>query len=256
MSTPILEIAANSFASARAAEAGGAARVELCAALEIGGLTPSYAAIATACERLAIPVHVLIRPRSGDFVFDDFESEVMQRDIETCQSLGCTGVVLGALNADGGVDVPRCRAWMDAAHGMSVTFHRAFDLARDPDRALEDVIALGCERLLTSGQAGNALAGAPLIRRLIQLARGRITIMPGGGITAHNIAAIAVATGAREFHASAKVRAGDRLHQAHAAPAGLESDHWQTGAAEVRACIDALRALSSSASPPRRNPSR
>lgn len=257
MSAPILEIAANSFASALAAEAGGAARIELCTALEVGGLTPSHAAITIGCERLAIPVHVLIRPRAGHFVFDDSECEVMQRDVETCRSLGCAGVVFGALTRDGDIDVPRCRAWMDAAQGMSVTFHRAFDLARDPVRALEDVIALGCERLLTSGQAANALAGAALIRRLIEQARGRITIMTGGGITAQNIAALAAATGAQEFHASARMRAGTRLlRPAHPAPPGLEGDHWQTDAGEVRACIDALRALASSANPPRRNPSR
>lgn len=254
MSAPILEIAANSFASALAAEAGGAARIELCSALEVGGLTPSQGVIAMACEQLGIPVHVLIRPRAGDFVFDDPECEVMQRDIQTCKALGCAGVVFGALTPGGDIDVPRCRAWTDAARGMSVTFHRAFDLARDPERALEDVIALGCERLLTSGQAADALSGAALIHRLTEQARGRIAIMPGGGITAHNIAEIAAATGAREFHTSARIRKGTRLRQAHPAPPGLEGDHWQTDPGEVRSCIDALRALASSANPTGRNP--
>ncbi|HVU80537.1 MAG TPA: copper homeostasis protein CutC, partial [Rhodanobacteraceae bacterium] len=170
MSEALLEIAANSVASALAAETGGAARVELCSALEVGGLTPSHAAIAIALERLRIPVHVLIRPRAGDFVFDDPECEVMRRDIETCKALGCAGVVIGVLTVDGDVDVPRCRALMDAARGMSVTFHRAFDFARDAERALEAIIALGCDRLLTSGQAADALTGAPLIRTLIERA--------------------------------------------------------------------------------------
>lgn len=239
MSAPILEIAANSVTSALAAEAGGATRVELFSALEVGGLTPSHAAIAVAIERLGIPVHVLIRPRAGDFVFNDLECEVMRRDIEACKTMGCAGVVIGVLTADGAVDVARCRTLMDATRGMSVTFHRAFDFARDPDRALEAVIALGCNRLLTSGRAADALAGAPLIRKLIEQARGRITIMPGGGIDANNIAAIARTTGAREFHASAKVRVADRMH--HAGIGGMGSGGWQTDADEVRARIDALR---------------
>lgn len=239
MSEALLEIAANSVASARAAEAGGAARVELCSALELGGLTPSHATIAIAREGLGIPVHVLIRPRAGDFVFDDLECAVMRRDIEACESLGCAGVVIGALTADGEVDMPHCRALMDAARGLSVTFHRAFDFARDPERALEAVIALGCHRLLTSGQAADALTGAPLIRTLIEQARGRITIMPGGGIDARNIAAIAQATGAREFHASAKVRVADRMR--HTGIGGMGGGDWQTDAAEVRARVAALK---------------
>lgn len=251
MSASILEVAANSVASAFAAEAGGAARVELCSALEVGGLTPSHATIAIARERLGIPVHVLIRPRAGDFVFDDLECEVMQRDIETCKALDCAGVVLGVLDADGEVDVSRCRALMDAARGLSVTFHRAFDFARDPERALETVIALGCDRLLTSGQAAHALAGAETIHKLIERARGRIAIMPGGGIDAHNIAAVAQATGAREFHASAKVRVADRMR--HAGISGMGGGDWQTDAAEVRARVEALRTLASSAHPTDRN---
>lgn len=239
MSAPILEIAANSLASALAAEAGGAARVELCSALEVGGLTPSHAAIAIAVERLRIPVHVLIRPRAGDFVFDDLECEVMRRDIETCKALGCAGVVIGALTPAGDLDVPGCRRLMEAAHGLSVTFHRAFDFVRDPENTLEAVIALGCDRLLTSGQAADALAGAPLIRALIEQARERITIMPGGGIDARNIAAIAQATGAREFHASAKVRVPDRMQ--HAGIGGMGGGDWQTDAAEVHARVEALR---------------
>ncbi|HEX5352902.1 MAG TPA: copper homeostasis protein CutC [Rhodanobacteraceae bacterium] len=252
MIEPLLEVAANSAVSASAAEAGGAARVELCGALEVGGLTPSHATIAIACERLTIPVHVLVRLRAGDFVFDDLECEVMQRDIEACKALGCAGVALGALTADGDVDVSRCRVLMEAARGMSVTFHRAFDFVRDPERALETIVELGCHRLLTSGQANDALAGAPLIRKLIEQANGRITIMPGGGIDAHNIAAIAEATGAREFHASAKVRIADRMR--HPGFGGMGGGNWRTDPAEVRARVDALRTLASSTNPPRRIP--
>jgi len=253
MNDPVLEVAANSVASALAAEAGGAARVELCSALDVGGLTPSHAAIATACERLRIPVHVLIRPRAGDFVFDDLECEVMQRDIEVCKALGCAGVVLGVLTAEADVDVPRSRSLRNTAGGMSVTFHRAFDVTRDPERALDAIIAIGCDRLLTSGQQVGALAGAPLIRKLIGQARGRITIMPGGGITAQNIAAIAQATGAREFHASAKTRVPTRMDQPVPMLGEMDDAHWQTDAAEVRARVDALRTLSSSSHPTDRN---
>lgn len=253
MSDPVLEVAANSVASALAAEAGGAARVELCSALELGGLTPSHATIAVAVERLRIPVHVLIRPRAGDFVFDDTECEVMRRDIEVCKSLGCAGVVIGVLTADGDVDVARCRVLTDAARGMSVTFHRAFDFAREPELVLETIIALGCNRLLTSGQAADALIGAPLIRTLIERTRGRIAIMPGGGIDAHNIAAIAQATGAREFHASAKKRMTTRMDQPAPMLGEMGDTHWQTDAAEVRARVDALRTLSSSSHPTDRN---
>lgn len=256
MSYPVLEVAANSVASALAAEAGGATRVELCSALELGGLTPSHAAIAVAQERLRIPVHVLIRPRAGDFVFDDLECEVMRRDIATCKALGCAGVVIGVLTVEGDVDEPRCRTLIDTAHGMSVTFHRAFDFTRNPERALEAIIAMGCNRLLTSGQQTDALSGAPLIRKLIEHARDRIMIMPGGGITAQNIAAVAQATGAREFHASAKKRITTRMHHRPPALGEMDDAHWQTDAAEVRARVDALRTLSSSSHPIDRNLSR
>lgn len=243
MSGPILEIAANSVASALAAEAGGAARVELCSALEVGGLTPSHATIAVACVRLRIPVFVLIRPRAGDFVYDDIECEVMCRDIETCKMLGCAGVVIGALDVDGNVDVPLCRSLIYAAHGLPVTFHRAFDFARDPFAALEAVIGLGCDRLLTSGRVDDALAGVPLIRRLIGAARGRITVMPGGGIDAQNISVIRDATGAIEFHASAKKRVPSRLRTAHARLGNMDDGDWQTDADGVRERIEALRSL-------------
>ncbi len=255
MSESILEVAANSVASALAAEAGGATRVELCSALEFGGLTPSHAAIAIAMERLHIPVHVLIRPRAGDFVFDDLECEVMQRDIEACKARGCAGVVLGALTVGGDVDVPRCRALIDAARGMSITFHRAFDVARDPEGALEAVSGLGCDRLLTSGQAADALAGAALIHDLIEQTRGRITVMPGGGITAANLAAVAAATGAHEFHASAKVRVPTRMRH-DSRLAGTHGDDWQTDVSEVRMRVQVLRALASSARQPEGNPPR
>lgn len=235
-----LEVAANSVASARAAEAGGAARVELCTALELGGLTPSHATIALACERLRIPVRVLIRPRAGDFVYSDDECATMRRDIEACRDLGAAGVVLGVLDAAGDIDVARCRALIGAARGLRVTFHRAFDLARDPRQALETVIALGCDRLLTSGQQPTAAAGAGLIGQLVGWARDRIVVMPGAGIDADNVVALARATGAHEFHASAKRRVPARARPGAPALAGLGEAHFATDARRVRACVDAL----------------
>ncbi|WP_181243262.1 copper homeostasis protein CutC, partial [Chromobacterium subtsugae] len=156
----VLEICAGSPASALAAQEGGAQRVELCDNLLEGGTTPSYGALALARDRLAIGLHALIRPRGGDFLYSELEFEQMARDIELCRRLGVDGVVLGLLTADGDVDVERTRQLAGLAGPLAVTFHRAFDMARDPARALEDVIAAGCRRLLSSGQAPAAPQGA------------------------------------------------------------------------------------------------
>lgn len=246
MSKCVLEVAANSVASALAAEAGGAARVELCSALEVGGLTPSHATIAMARERLDIPIHVLIRPRPGDFVYDDLEFEAMLRDIEHCRTLGCGGVVLGALDADGNVDVARCHGLIAAAQGMNTTFHRAFDCARDPERALEDVIALGFGRLLTSGQAADALSGAPLIRKLVGQSQKRVVVMAGAGITPENIAAVAAATGVSELHASARKPRPSSMHRSGTSLSGLSGSTWCTDTLQVQAMIDALQSMEAS----------
>ncbi|MDO1528735.1 copper homeostasis protein CutC [Fulvimonas sp. R45] len=240
MSGRLLEVAANSVASALAAQEGGAGRVELCAALEAGGLTPSHATIAMARERLRIPLYVLVRPRAGDFLYDDLECEAMRRDIETCAALGCDGVVLGVLDADGGVDVARCRVLVGAAGRMGVTFHRAFDLARDPRRALEDVIALGCERVLTSGGQPGAQEGAALIRELVEQAAGRIVVMPGAGVTADNLATLAAATGAREFHASAKRQISSGMHYRLSRLADMQGGELRSDVEQVRALVRAL----------------
>ncbi len=239
----LLEIAANSVASALAAQQGGADRVELCTALELGGLTPSHAQIALARERLRIPLYVLIRPRAGDFLYGDLEGETMQRDIEACAALGCDGVVLGALDAEGEVDVPRCRTLVATAGKLGVTFHRAFDLCRDPARALEDIVALGCERVLTSGAQASAIEGAALIRELVAQAAGRLAVMPGAGITAQNIAALAAATGAREFHASAKSRQPSGMRHQRAVLADMECGELRSDAGQVRALATALHAM-------------
>jgi len=234
-----LEIAANSLASALAAQEGGADRIELCASLEVGGLTPSYAQIALTRERVRIPIYVLIRPRTGDFVYSDAEHETMLRDIEICVSLGCDGVVIGALDGSGSVDMDRCQALIAAAGPLGVTFHRAFDMSRDPETALEDIIALGCERVLTSGAQADAPSGAALIAKLVAQAAGRISVMPGAGVNARNILALRAQTGAREFHASAKrelpsrMRAGNDL-------AGMTAGEVLSDVEQVRALVAAL----------------
>ena len=237
----ILEIAANSVASALAAQEGGAGRVELCSALELGGLTPSYAQIALAREKLTIPLYVLIRPRAGDFLYSDFECETMRRDIEACVRAGCDGVVLGALDADGHIDLPRCRSLMAAAASMGVTFHRAFDLTRDPLSALEDVIALGCERVLTSGGQATAIEGAGLICQLVELAAGRIAVMPGAGVNAANIGELIALTGASEFHASAKRLHASGMRWQPLSLKDMQGGEWQSDVEQIRRIGTALR---------------
>jgi copper homeostasis protein len=237
----LLEIAANSVASALAAQDGGADRIELCAALELGGLTPSYAQIALARDRLRIPIYALIRPRGGDFLYTDLECETMLRDIETCKALGCDGVVIGVLDASGRIDQARGRALVAAAGKLGVTFHRAFDVTADPRRALEDAIAIGCERVLTSGAQVNALAGANLIAALIAQAAGRIVVMPGAGIDERNIATLRAATPAREFHASAKRALPSAMSNAPFALPGMDAGELRSDVEQVRALVGALR---------------
>ncbi len=199
-----LEICANSVDSCMEAQKGGAYRVELCAGIPEGGTTPSYGDTALARGLLDIKLHVIIRPRGGDFLYSDLEHRIMLKDIEIARELGVDGVVIGCLTADGEVDMDRNRELMEAAGNMSVTFHRAFDMCRDPFESLERIISLGCERILTSGQMPKAEQGISLLRRLVEKAGERIIIMPGSGINAGNIAAIAEKTGANEFHLSAR----------------------------------------------------
>ncbi|MDG2519866.1 copper homeostasis protein CutC [Lysobacter soli] len=239
MSPVTLEIAANSLASALAAQEGGADRVELCENLGEGGCTPSYGTLAMARERLRIPLWVLIRPRAGDFRFDALERDTMLRDIELCVRLGCDGVVIGALDAGGDVDVALCRELVNAARPLGVTFHRAIDVARDPQAALEAAIGLGCERVLTSGAHPTAMEGAGVIAALVQRAAKRTGVMAGAGVTPENVRDLVQRTGVREVHASAKALVESALALPHRLP-GLEAQRWQTDAAVVRAFRQAL----------------
>lgn len=235
-----LEIAANSLASAIAAQDGGADRIELCSALEVGGLTPSHGLIARVRERVRIPLYVLIRPRAGDFVYDEFEFETMQRDIEACVALGCDGVVLGALDAQGDVDARHCRELIRAAGKLGVTFHRAIDVSRDPFAALEATIALGCERLLTSGGRANALDGAATIREMVARAGDRLPVMAGAGVTSSNVAKLRASSAAVEFHASARVQLPSRFRHGADPALGMSNGELRTDVNEVRALAAAL----------------
>ncbi|HEY9076576.1 MAG TPA: copper homeostasis protein CutC [Anaerolineaceae bacterium] len=199
----LFEACVDSVDAAVAAQAGGADRVELCADLLEGGCTPSPGTILLARQRLQIKMHVIIRPRGGDFCFSDVEFETMKLDIAFAKQAGADGVVIGILNPDGTVDEPRTRALIEAARPMSVTFHRAFDMTRDPFEALETLIRLGVDRVLTSGQEASVLEGLDLICELVQRAGDRITVMPGGGITERNIQKIVTASGVKEVHAAA-----------------------------------------------------
>lgn len=197
----ILEVCCGDIESVRAAKEGGAQRVELCRALELDGLTPSEAMMEEAIG-MGIPVQVLVRPREGDFVYDKDEVEGMSRDIRLAKRLGANGVVIGALKPDGSIDEDIIRYLVGEAEGMSVTFHRAFDVCARPEEALEQIISLGCHRLLTSGQAPTAEQGIPLLRRLVEQAAGRISIMPGAGVNVDNARRILSETGASEIHGS------------------------------------------------------
>ena len=200
-----LEICANSVASCIEAQNGGAYRVELCAAIPEGGTTPSYVEISVAREMIDIKLNVIIRPRSGDFLYSEIEHKTMLKDIEIAKSLGADGVVFGCLTADGDVDIERNKELLDAAGDMDTTFHRAFDKCRNPFEALEDIIKLGFKRILTSGQQPKADKGIILLKELVSIAGNRIIIMPGSGITEDNISHIASETGASEFHLSARI---------------------------------------------------
>lgn len=207
----ILEVCCGDIQSALNAAQGGAQRIELCTALEADGLTPSAGLIAEARKIPGLKLHVLIRPREGNFVYSDAEYRIMQSDIEQARNLGADGVVIGALTAEGDIDTVRLQSLVQSAQGLQITFHRAFDQCRDPHKALEQIIALGCHRLLTSGQCRTAAEGLPLLRTLAEQAHGRIVIMPGAGVNADNARQILDAVGTSEIHGSLRTEQDGRL---------------------------------------------
>lgn len=248
-----LEICVESLESALAAEEGGAQRVELCSALSEGGLTPSLGLIRLVRQRVRVSLFVMIRPRGGDFLYGADELEIMREDIRLAVAAGADGVVLGLLTADGDVDVERTRELVDLARPMEVTFHRAIDMSRDLERALEDIIQTGADRVLTSGGEANALAGAAQIRRLLARSAGRLEVMVGSGVRPETIAELveslrlanAASTSKMAFHASLRrsVASPARHHatQVHMGDAG--SDDYVRSVVrveDVRALRDGL----------------
>ena len=194
----------DSVDSALSAERGGASRVELCGNLVEGGTTPTVGMLQVIKQNISIPVFVMIRLRGSDFLYSDDEFTVMKKDLEILQEHGADGIVFGALTAEGDIDVEKTKVVAEMAHPLPVTFHRAFDMTREPTQSLETLIKLGITRVLTSGQDSTALEGLPLIKKLVELAGGRITVVPGGGITERNVERILKGTGAKEFHCSAR----------------------------------------------------
>ncbi|PKQ60481.1 hypothetical protein BZG02_19200 [Labilibaculum filiforme] len=204
MKTSLLEICCYSIQSAIIAEQSGADRIELCAGVYEGGTTPSFASVKLTKESVTIPVHVIIRPRGADFCYSDIEFECMKLDIIQCKNSGVDGIVSGVLLSDGSIDLERTKELIDLAKPMSFTFHRAFDMVKDHFKALEQLIEMGADRILTSGGEQTAELGKDLLKGLLEKASGRIVIVPGSGINHENILSLKKHTGAQEFHCSAK----------------------------------------------------
>lgn len=241
----ILEVCAGSLDSAMEAARGSAYRIELCSGLADGGVTPSVGLIRAARAIPGLKVNVLIRDREGDFLYNSDEVALMAADVKACRELGCDGVVIGALTPEGDVDVEACRAMMAEAGEMEVTFHRAFDLCRDPFEALDTLIALGCRRVLTSGQAASAPEGAEMLSRLVEHAAGRIIILAGGGVNSGNAGRLVAETGVTEVHASARAAVPSAMRfrrggVSMGTPGADEYSRKVTSAAEVAAIVAAI----------------
>ena len=235
-----IEICAANLASALTADRAGAHRIELCTGLEAGGLTPSIGLIRAAVKALTIPVHVLIRPREGDFCYLPEEVSLMCDDIRMACSVGAAGVVIGVLDERGALDETAMTALRDAAEGMEVTCHRAFDSTPDPAVALEQLIQWGFDRVLSSGQATSAYEGRFLLKKLVEQAAGRITVMPGAGISPKNIAEIRDTTGAQDFHMTGRRKVVRT--QPGQEVTGLAWEYWESDEDKIR---EALRKVKS-----------
>jgi copper homeostasis protein len=220
----VLEVCAFNLQSSVIAERVGARRVELCENPADGGTTPSYGTIKQTRERIGIDLYPIIRPRGGNFFYDEEEFAIIKQDILLCKQLGCDGISTGVHKLNGEIDTDRLKRIVEWAYPMGVTCHRVFDATPDPLQALEDIITCGCERILTSGQRSAAPDGAELLAKLVQQADGRITIMPGAGVRSNNIEALIEATGATEFHTSARIVAADPVTFRN--PAILDAGPW------------------------------
>lgn len=241
----ILEVCCGSYDSACAALAAGAHRLELCSGLSEGGLTPGWGLMRAVSGLRGIRKHVLIRPRGGDFLYTPEEVAMMVDDISAAKSLGMDGVVVGGLTPEGDIDMDNCRRWVKAAEGMSVTFHRAFDVCRDRFEALKLLVELGIDRVLTSGGAPTAEEGVGELARLVKQAGQSIVIMPGSGITSRNAAYLLRVTGATELHASARDAVHSQMKhrnpQIHMGESGMdEYVRWESSEEKVRAILSQM----------------
>ncbi len=250
MKNYLFEVCTNSVESCIAAQEGGANRVELCAGIPEGGTTPSYGEIAMAREVLTTTrLHVIIRPRGGDFLYSPIEIKTMLKDIEMARRLGADGVVFGCLTANGEIDVPVMEQLMEASEGLSVTFHRAFDVCRDASKALEQIINLGCDRILTSGQQATAELGIPLLKELRERAKGRIILLAGCGVNEKNICRIAKETGIQEFHFSAResIKSGmEYKNEAVSMGGTVHISEYERNVTTVKRVKDTIESITSS----------
>lgn len=238
----LIEIATSDFLTTKSAVEGGADRIELCANLAEGGTTPSYAHIKKCREAFDIALFPIIRPRGGDFLYTKDEFEIMKNDIKLCKELGCEGIVIGLLNMDGTIDSTRTSELIELAYPLEVTFHRAFDRCKDPFLALEELIEIGCQRILTSGQKPTVSEGVDLIAELNEKADDRIIIMPGSGVRKENIKMLAEKTGCIEFHSSLRGKTKSPMQFIHPAFANSEESYSNNEISpdEVRALRNAL----------------
>ncbi len=238
----IIEIATSDFITTQAAVAGGADRIELCANLAEGGTTPSYATVIKCRETFSVELYPIIRPRGGDFLYTDEEFDIMKADVQLCKDLGCDGIVIGLLLADGAIDIVRTKQLIDMVYPLGVTFHRAFDRCRDPFAAIEQLIDAGCERILTSGQRPSVTDGVDLVTELNKKSDSRIIIMPGSGVRKDNIKMLAEKTGCVEFHSSLRSKIKSKMNFIHAAFAGTEESYTNNfiDAEEVKALREEL----------------
>ena len=237
-----IEIATSDFLTTKSAVEGGADRIELCANLAEGGTTPSYAHIKKCREAFDIALFPIIRPRGGDFLYTKDEFEIMKNDIKLCKELGCEGIVIGLLNMDGTIDMTRTSELIELAYPLEVTFHRAFDRCKDPFTALEELIEIGCQRILTSGQKPTVSEGVDLIGELNKKADDRIVILPGSGVRKDNIKMLAEKTGCIEFHSSLRGKAKSPMQFIHPAFADSAESYSNNEISpnEVRALRNAL----------------